>query len=325
MLDINAVAVFVQTVKAGSFAGAGRRLGQPANTVSRRVQQLEEQLGTRLLQRSTRKLSLTGAGREFFERCVAGIEDIEGAQAAIREGNDEPRGTVRAAVVADFFEFFPLERIEQLLSRYPELRLEFVLSDQRIDLIEQSIDVAFRAGDLEDSSLVARRLSDSHTLVLAASPIYLNKRNAPADIAELAEHDCLIAPSLQGRANWRLDGPQGLVEIRVGGRFAANTLLSQVRAARAGLGIGLLPEALIAEDLRSQRLIRLLPQYGRRSSGLFAVYPTRRQVPRAVAILIELVESSLRELLEGGELWRSAGDGECRESKLPARRRSPRG
>ncbi|UJB18033.1 LysR family transcriptional regulator [Lysobacter gummosus] len=316
MLDINAVAVFVQTVKTGSFAAAGRRLGQPANTVSRRVQQLEEQLGTRLLQRSTRKLSLTGAGREFFDRCVAGIEDIESAQAAISEGNGEPRGIVRAAVVADFFEFFPLERIEQLLSRYPELKLEFVLSDAHIDLIEQSIDVAFRAGDLADSSLVARRLSDSQSHVLLASPMYLRKHGSPATIAELAEHDCLIAPAAQGRANWRLDGPEGAVEVRVGGRFAANTLLSQVRAVRAGLGIGLLPHALIAEDLRAQGLVHVLPQYSRRSGGMFAVYPTRRQVPRAVAALIEVVESALDEMLAGPR----DGESACIALETPLRR-----
>ncbi|MGH8081344.1 MAG: LysR family transcriptional regulator, partial [Lysobacter sp.] len=294
MLDINAVAVFVQTVKAGSFAAAGRRLGQPANTVSRRVQQLEEQLGSRLLQRSTRKLSLTGAGREFFDRCVAGIEDIESAQAAISEVNGEPRGTVRAAVVADFFEFFPIERIGQLLSQYPELKLEFVLSDANIDLIEQSIDVAFRGGELADSSLVARRLSESQNHVLAAAPSYVQKRGMPGSIADLVDHDCLIAPSAQGRAVWRLDGPEGAIEARIGGRFAANTLLSHVRGVRAGLGIGLLPETLIAQDLHEGRLQRVLPEYGRRSGGLFAVYPTRRQVPRAVAVLIDVVEQTLR-------------------------------
>lgn len=299
MLDINAVAVFVQTVKAGSFAAAGRRLDQPANTVSRRVQQLEQQLGVRLLQRSTRKLSLTGAGREFFERCVAGIEDIENAQRSLGEGA-EVRGTVRAAVAADFFEFFPIERIRRFLAEHPRLKLEFLLSDAHVDLIEHSIDVAFRAGELEDSGYVARMLGVSQDLILVATPEYLRANGTPANVAVLADRDCVIAPSAQGRASWRLLGPDGVETVQVGGRFAANTLLSQVRAVRAGFGIGLVPRVVVREDLHEGRLLQVLPNYRRDGGGVHAVYPSRRQLPRAVAALTELVEGFFLELEASG-------------------------
>ncbi|MGO1071792.1 LysR family transcriptional regulator [Lysobacter sp. CA199] len=313
MLDINAVAVFVQTVKAGSFAAAGRRLDQPANTVSRRVQQLEEQLGARLLQRSTRKLSLTSAGREFFERCVAGIEDIESAQLRLSETGQVPRGTVRVAVPADFFEFFPLQRVEGLLAEHPLLKLEFMLSDARVDLIEHAIDVAFRAGELEDSSYVARRLDGRQELILVATPEYLRARGEPESLAALAASDCVVALSAQGKTLWRLDGPEGAVEVRVGGRFAANTLLSQLRAVRAGLGIGLMPVMTVADEVHEGRLVRVLPQYVRRSSGLYAVYPSRRQLPRGVAVLIELVEAFFNEVTIAGD---------CSGAKTKSERRS---
>lgn len=300
MLDINSVAVFVQTVKSGSFAAAGRRLDMPANTVSRRVQQLEEAMGVRLLQRSTRKLNLTGAGREFYDRSVAGIEDIEAAHQDLIESSREPRGTLRVAVSADFFEHFSVEAFAGFLASQPKLRLEFLLSDARVDLIEQGIDVAFRAGNLEDSSLVARKLREGRQLLLVATPGYVQARGRPDSVESLAGHDCVATPMRGGRTTWRLTGPEGDAEVRVSGHFAANTLHSHLRAVRAGLGIGLLPDVLVDEDLASGRLVRVLPEYRQVGGGFYAVYPSRRQLSRAVSALIDFVDKLMSSQIKTG-------------------------
>ena len=302
MIDLNGVAVFVHTVRAGSFAGAARRLGLPSNTVSRRVQQLESELGTRLLQRSTRKLSLTVAGREFFDRSVSGVEEIESARLDLADASREPRGTLRVAAVADFLEHFTPELIAEFLADHPRLSLEFKLDDAPVDLIGEGYDLAFRAGALPDSSLVARKLADAEK-ILVASPAYLAARGTPGRVADLALHDCLNMPAGGARTTWRLDGPHGVEEVRVAGRFSANTARALARAARAGLGVGLLPSMLVESDIESGALVHLLSQYKRTVGGVYAVYPSRRQLSPAIGALIDFVSA---RLVRGGTCTRAA-------------------
>lgn len=146
MLDLNDIAMFVQVVRGGSFAEAARRLGMPPNTVSRRIQQLEANLGTRLLQRSTRKLTLTSAGQDFHERCAGAVDGLLEAGQELMTGSGEPSGLVRVAAPADFFDFFEMEWVTEFLAAHPRVRLDFVLSDAKADLIAEQIDVAFRGG-----------------------------------------------------------------------------------------------------------------------------------------------------------------------------------
>jgi DNA-binding transcriptional LysR family regulator len=294
MLDLNDIAVFVHVVRAGSFAGAGRRLGMPPNTVSRRVQLLEQSLGVRLLQRSTRQLNTTAAGRDFFERCAAGIEDIQQAGTHLAERNGEPHGQLRVAAPADFFDNFGVELVTQFMQTYPKVILEFQLGDDYIDLIANAIDVAFRGGQLPDSSLVARKLGDSYRCLLA-SPDYLARRGIPESLEQLAqEHDCLTASSSAAQTLWRLEGPQGMESVRVTPRLCANSAHALLRATRAGLGISLLPMLVAAEDVRRGDLVMVLPQYMRDLSGFYAVYPHRRHVSLAVTALIDFVGERLR-------------------------------
>jgi DNA-binding transcriptional LysR family regulator len=293
MLDLNDISVFVEVVRAGSFAAAGRRLGMPSNTISRRLQLLEESLGVRLLQRSTRQLNMTAAGREFFDRCAPGIEDIQHAGASLSEGNREPGGVLRVAAPADFFDNFAMEWMAEFMQRYPRVQLEFLLSDDRVDLIAEGVDLAFRAGQLPDSSLVARKLGASHRGLLA-SPSYLARRGAPESLEALAGHDCLAASNTPQAALWKLEGPNGAESIRVAPRLCINTAQGLLRAARAGLGIALLPVMVAAEDLRRGTLVSILPQYQRDISGMYAVYPNRRQLSLAVSALIEFVAEKVK-------------------------------
>lgn len=306
MLDLNDIAMFVQVVRHGSFAAAARRLGLPPNTVSRRIQQLEAQLGTRLMQRSTRRLTLTSAGRAFHERCAGAVDGLVEAGQALITGSQQPSGLVRVAATADFFDFFPMEWVAGFLAAHPLVRVDFVLSDARADLIAEQIDIAFRGGALPDSGYVGRKLLGARTDGMVASPAYIAARGAPATLQELAEHDCVTSPHPSGRTLWRLAGPGGAEEeVQVAGRFSGNTAQALRKAALAGLGIALLPPTMARLDLEAGRLVPVLPQYQRTGQGLSVLYPSRKHLPLAVSAFIGMVMEKLSAVEALPEMLRS--------------------
>jgi DNA-binding transcriptional LysR family regulator len=292
VLDLNEVAVFVEVVRAGSFAAAGRRLGIPSNTVSRQVQQLESRLGSRLLHRSTRKLSLTDAGRRFFERCAGSVSELVQAGQDIIDGGRVPGGLIRVAAPAGFLDAFGIDWIAEFLEAYPQVQLQFALSDAKADLVAEGIDVAFRAGEPFDPGSVSRLLL-SQSFILVASPAYLKRRSVPKRVEELAHHDCLLYSNTPGPVIWRMDGAK---EVRVSGRFTANTSRAVLNAALLGLGIAMLPEVVAAPDLRARRLTRVLPKLHRSAGDLHAVFPSRQQIPRAVSAFVEYAARRVRSL-----------------------------
>jgi LysR family transcriptional regulator AphB len=292
MLDLNDVALFVQVVRAGSFAAAARRLGMPANTASRRIQQLEQQLGLRLMQRTTRKLTLTDAGATFYARCADQVEAVAAAAQELSEGTQVPSGRVRVAATADFFNVFRMELIAEFLADHPKVRLEFVLSDARADLIEEGIDVAIRSGKVLEPTLVARRVGTGRA-TLVASPAYLMAHGTPESVEALASHDCVTLPHPSGRAIWRLDGPGGAIEAQVAGRFSANTAQALLKAALAGLGIALLPAPMTAPHVSAGELTEVLPEHGVNGREAYLVYLSRRQLPRAVSAFIEFMMAKM--------------------------------
>src|SRR6267142_3355975 len=252
MFDLNDVAMFVRVVRCGSFAEAARQLGLPPNTVSRRIQQLEAQLGTRLMQRSTRKLTLTSAGQAFHERCVGAIDGLVEAGQELMTGGQQPSGRVRVAAPADFFDFFPMEWVADFLAAHPLVRLDFVLSDAKADLIAEQIDVAFRGGLLHDSGYVGRQVIGERSDGMVASPDYIAARGEPGTLQDLANHDCVTSAHPSGRATWRLAGPDGVEEeVQVAGRFSGNTAQALRKATVAGLGIALLPPAMATFDVQA--------------------------------------------------------------------------
>ena len=302
MVDLNAVALFVQVVRAGSFAEAGRRLGTPSNTVSRRVQELEEELGTRLLQRTTRKLTLTGAGEAFHVRCASAIDGLVDAEQELLSGSREPSGLVRVAAAADFFDFFSIDWVADFLTANPRVRLDFVLSDAKSDLIEDRIDVAFRGGTLSDSGYVGRQLFATPGDHLVASPGYLAARGMPSGLQDLRDHDCVTAGHAAGNVIWELTGPDGTIEVvEVAGRFMGNTAQSLRRASLAGLGIALLPTIMTSLDVSTGLLTPVLPRYRRSARGLSVLYPSRRHLLPAISAFIELVVDKLGDLVATSE------------------------
>ncbi|UCJ14773.1 LysR family transcriptional regulator [Pseudomonas sp. MM211] len=301
MFDLNDVAIFIQIVEAGSFAGAARRMGVPSNTLSRRVKQLEETMGVRLLHRSTRKLALTDAGRSLFEQSVIQVTDLLEVSRRFTDGSQEPAGRIRVAVPADFFDLFHMEFVASFLQRYPKIQLDFLLSDNHMDLIAEGVDLAFRAGVLPDSSLVARKILTGSRM-LAASPDYLKKHGTPTDASALGEHLCIFPSSPSGQTTWHLVGPHDAAHITVSGRVCANTAQAQLKAAVAGLGICFLPRPILYASLKNQSLVQVLPDVRQQGNDLFVVYPSRRQIPRAVSIFVEQATAHLLEEMAGQQL-----------------------
>jgi len=292
-LDLNQVSLFVEVVRAASFAAAARRLGMPANSVSRHIQQLEAAVGSRLIHRSTRKLTLTAAGRTFFERCAAPVSELAQAGQATLDDHKLPGGLVRVAAPADFFDLFQMEWIAEFLATYPRVRMEFVLDDAKTDLVGEGIDVAIRAAHMVDRNHVGHKLVTTD-FGLFASPSYLASRGVPTSLESLRDHDCLPQANRTGPVVWHLQGPGGASEIQVSSRFRANTARAVLRAAVAGLGVALLPRPIAAGDIRAGTLSRVLPQFRRDGADLYAVCVSRRQIPRAVAAFIELTAGKLR-------------------------------
>jgi DNA-binding transcriptional LysR family regulator len=295
VLDLNEVRMFVQVVRARSFAEAARRLGVPPNTLSRRVRQLEAGLDTRLMQRSTRKLTLTAAGSAFFERCAPAVDGVLDAGKDLTGGSQIAGGTVRIAAPADFLDFFKIEWVVQFLAQHPKVRLDFVLNDARADLIGEAIDVAFRGGSADQQPLYRRLMMQSIRLV--ASPAYLRTRGKPATLQDLVRHDCLTASAQPGPVTWTLHGPQGREEVKVSGRFRANSARVLVKSCLAGLGVALLPGVMIDAHIHAGRLVRVLPDYGREGADLNVILPSSQQIPTAVSAFVEFAAGKLQSII----------------------------
>ncbi len=294
MLNLNDIALFVQVAAAGSFAGAARRLGIPANTLSRRIQELEDRLGMRLMQRSTRKLTLTDAGRRLYDRCSVQIDDLTQSVRDLSEDCAMPSGRVRIAAPADFLESFRMDWVTEFLALYPAVTLDFLLDDARIDLIANGVDLAFRGGDLHEPNFVARRIGTARRR-LAASPAYLERRGMPRSVRALADHDCLVLTMPGSPPRWALTGPNGTVAVEVDGRFTANTMRTILAAALAGLGIGLLPSVMMRPHIAAGRLQLVLPDHCSQQTGIYFVYVSRRQQPKAARAFMEFAERKMIE------------------------------
>lgn len=286
MIDLNEIAVFVRVVEAGSFAGAARSLTLPTTTVSRRLRKLEDRLGVRLLQRTTRSLSLTDAGRAYYEACSSGLEVIQAADQNATEKQTEPAGTIRLSAPADFAGSVFADVFAEFLFRYPKIKAEILLTDDRVDLIASGIDVALRTGKLQDSALIARKLGATQRLFYA-SPNYLGSKGAPRVPADLRQHDCIIVGTSLSNATWMVEGPTGTESIPVSGRVSANTIQFALRAAVAGLGVAQLPPAVAGREILAGRLTTVLEGYGSPRGGLYLVYPSAQHLSAGVRTLID--------------------------------------
>jgi DNA-binding transcriptional LysR family regulator len=280
--SLDEIAVFVHVVQAGSFTAAARQRNVPKSTLSRAVTRLEEAVRARLLQRTSRSISLTEAGRAFYDRAAPHIAGLRDAAEAL-DSEDQPQGTLRITAAPDAGEGFLGEALVRFTARYPLVHVEVDLSARRSNLIEEGFDGAIRATmKVDDASLVARRLFTSETH-LFASPAYLARRGTPAALEDLTAHDCVLFRPVEGKNRWTLSGSGGEERtVDVTGRLAGADFAFVHAALRAGAGIGTMPSFLATRSLAEGTLVRVLPGWSQAAGTLFFVYPAARHVPRKV-------------------------------------------
>ncbi len=281
--DLNDLEVFARVVEQNGFTRAAKELAVPPSTVSRRLARLEESLGVRLLQRTTRKIHLTEAGRIYFERISHALREIETAEILLRNVQGVPRGRVR---VSTFSEPFLEEAFFDFLEKYPDVTLELDKSHRRVDLIAEGFDLAIRAGALADSSLIAHKLIPTGMKCVAA-PSYLEARGTPETVSELSRHDCVIVGTTIAGASWTFEGPSGPERITVSGRLAVNNMATAIQAVERGLGIGMVAAHLVGHLIAQGKLIEILPGRASSPSAIWVVYPSRALRPPAVTALVE--------------------------------------
>jgi DNA-binding transcriptional LysR family regulator len=286
---LNDMALFVEVVKARSFRRAAETIGMPNSTLSRRIGVLEKAIGLRLLHRTTRRVELTEAGQLYFERCKRIVDEARLAHEQLGEILAQPSGVLRASLPVDFANIYLAPLIAEFAQRYPGISFELDLTSRRVDLVAEPFDVAIRMGESPDSTLITRQLARLPRY-LYASPRYLELSGEPGRPADLAQHECL---RLRAQADtWALHHAGEAVEVEVGGRFRLNSIGMIRRLATLDLGIAMLIEEIVAEDLADGRLRRVLPQWQGTPIPVYAITETRL-LPAKTQRFIEFLRERL--------------------------------
>ena len=287
--DLNEIAIFVKVVDAGSFTGAAKSLGLPKSTVSRKITQLEERLAVRLLQRTTRTLSLTDTGTAYYQQCSRIINDVQEANVAVTEMQSKPVGTLRITAPMLFGSMVLSDIIADFLKNNSGIQIDLVLTDQTLDLIQEGIDVAFRVGVLADSSLIARTLGTVN-LITCASPAYIEKYGMPEHPQDLTKHEILAWGQTK---SWDFDTPESF-SVNVSPKVKVNDAFSLHKLALNGLGIARLPAFLCADDIRSGALKPMICNWSVNSAPIHALYPSNRHLSVKVRSFVDYIVEELR-------------------------------
>jgi DNA-binding transcriptional LysR family regulator len=298
MISLENVLIFMRAVETGSFSAAGRKLRLSPSVVSYRIQLLEDHLNSRLLTRTTRSMSLTEAGRVFFDRCLEVVEAVERAEASIAlDGGASPRGNLHVTTPLGLGRRVIAPMLARYRSLQPHTEVRLRLSDHLLDLVQEGVDVAIRLARMEDSSFTLRKIADVRRL-LCASPAYLAQRAAPAVPQDLADHDCLLLrfPGSQ-QFRWTLEHRGETVTVPVAGPLDADDGDVLTQWALDGLGIILKPLFEVAEHIAARRLVEILPDAPPLPVTLGVLYPTRRMLPPRTKSFIDLAVEEMRRHL----------------------------
>jgi DNA-binding transcriptional LysR family regulator len=294
--------VFVKVVEGGSFASAARHFRLSPAMVSKHVQALEERLGARLLNRTTRRVSPTEVGQGYYERCVRILAELAEADHVAGDLQTTPRGLLKVSAPVTFGSEHVAAPIAEYLAKYPDVSVDLTLNDHCVDLLDEGFDLAIRVGQLSDSSLIARRLT-AVRMVLCAAPEYVERRGEPRTPHDLAAHNCLDFSSSSTRDQWTFVGPGGNKEaISPVGRFRANNVNAVRRFALGGEGIVLEPSFIVAQDLKAGRLIPLLRSYRVADIPIHAVYPHSRFLSAKVRTFVDFLAAELNRQGEGNRM-----------------------
>lgn len=278
MADLDNVLIFVKVAQFESITRAARSLGMPISTVSRRLSVLESELGVSLLRRSTRRVTLTAQGREYFSQCQEPLNLLQEAEQVLTRAHRRPEGLLRVTVPVilsqePFFDF-----MSTFLKEHGAIRVELVVTNLLLDLMAENIDVAIRVGELQDSSVIARRLGTS-VYYLVATPEYLKTRPRPAQPADLKSHDCVMFHSKNNERDWNLVSGRKKVRVHVSGAVASRDINSVCAFVHRSHGIGLLPSTYCDDPVARGKLIRVLPKWTSLPIPVFAMYSSRKFLP----------------------------------------------
>ncbi|MGF1474382.1 MAG: LysR family transcriptional regulator [Geminicoccaceae bacterium] len=281
--------MFLAIVEGGSFSAAARQLGRTPSSISKQMARMEDRLGARLVQRTTRKLNLTSEGRIFYERCRVIMTELREAEAAVAAAEERPRGVLRVTAPVPFGRYQMQSIIPDFLDRYPEVELDLTLSDAIADLISEGLDLGIRIGGLADESLVVRKLAENRR-ILCASPAYLAARGTPSSPDDLKHHNCLNYTNNLQLNDWPFETGQGVIASRFDGNFRANSGELLFELALAGLGIIRASEFMAGPAIQRGDLVQLLPEFGLGDSpDIVAVYPHRRHLSAKVRAFVDFM------------------------------------
>lgn len=291
---LTSIAIFKRVAESGSFSDTARETGLSQPTISKHIARLEDQLGVRLLNRSTRRTHLTEAGERFYETCTRIVTALDEASSSIGQLQSSPTGTLRINVPVTFGRLLILPRIPNYLAQYPGITADLIFNDRYIDLVAEGVDLAIRLGNLTDSSLVGRRLGTVRRVAVAARS-YLDRYGEPLRPGDLSRHNCIVNTNLSTVADWHFSSPEGEVSVRVTGRFRANNSEAVAHMVRIGAGIAVVPEYTLGREIADGTVQVVLRDYAASSFEIHALYPATRHVLPKVRSFLDFLSEAFRE------------------------------
>ncbi len=288
MNEMSVVPVFVAVAESGGFAAAARRLGVSKSAVSKRIALLEERLGAQLFHRSTRRVSLTEAGEHYFAHAVQALGAARDAEDAVLALQGAPKGQLRINAPMSFGRLHIAPLIPDFLETYPGIEIDMVMDDRVVDLVADGFDVAIRGGNLDDSSLIARKIAPLHSVLLAA-PSYVARHGEPSVPEELLNHNCLHYAYSRDAREWVFLSADGEVRIRTKGSYRVNNGEALMEAVLAGTGIARLQTFVAGPDIAAGRLVQILPDHRMPAHSLYAIFPERRHLPAKVRAFVDFL------------------------------------
>ena len=296
------LSVFAQVVESGGFTAAGAVLGLTPSAVSRQVSQLEDRLGARLLNRTTRRISLTEIGAAYYERARAALDTLAEAEQAVVDLSAAPSGVLKVSIPSIFGSFHIAPILPEFVRRHPDITLDVSINDRFVDLVDEGLDIAIRVAELRDSSLVARRIAPFRRLV-CGSPDYVARHGRPQAPDDLDAHDCLVLTTYQPRGHWQFGAGKAIRSLRITGSIETNSVDVLRQAALAGVGLVQLPSYVLSNDVRSGALLPLLTGLEADNRNVYAVYPASRHLSPKVRAFVDY----LAETLGRPSYWEEAG------------------
>lgn len=295
IMDLNEIVIFIQVVQSGSFTQAAKKLGMPNSTVSSKISSLEARLGITLIKRTTRQLKITPAGEAYFKKCLRGLDEIHTAEDEIAATKAEPQGLFRLTAPVDLGSGILAPIVADYSARYPQVAVEILMTDRRVDLLAENFDLAIRAGPMRDSTLIAKKLGEGSFLPYASAD-YIKKRGKLINPKDLLQHHCICYPPL-GTDVWNLVSSSGQVKAKINPKMVINDLNMIKSLVVAGVGVALLPTYYCKNEVKLKELTSVLPGWRMVDSPIHFVYPAQKFVSPKLKAFIEMATVPIQKAL----------------------------